>query len=250
MSKFNDLLSLRFRQKEPNSAKITALVEKANSGDLSSFSGVFRVANLSSGEQSNLEILLKNFRLNENFDIESDLQKLSKITSEVKAITNQAVILHGERIKKAQEILKNYKDGAFTAWLYATYGNRQTPYNFLQYFEFYAKMPQTLHAKIDQMPRQVIYTLASRDGEFEKKQKIVDDFAGQTKQELLKLIRDEFPLLETDKRNPNFAEHAISFLKKAKEMLKKNLCNPTLDEKAKLLQLSEQISEILQKKHT
>lgn len=245
MSKFNDLLNLRFRQKE--TSKMTALVEKANNGDLSSFSGVFRVSSLNSEETSVLESILKNFRTDETFDIANDLRALGKLTSEVKAITNQAVILHGERIKKAQEILKNYLDGAFTAWLYATYGNRQTPYNFLQYYEFYTQMPQVLHSKIDQMPRQVIYTLASRTGDASKKEEIVKNYTGQTKQELLSLIRQEFPLNDFDKRLPNLTAHAISFLKRAREMLKKPLCVPSEAEKKTLHELMAQLHVLIQK---
>lgn len=247
MSKFNDLLNLRFRGKESQGNKMTALVEKASNGDLSSFSGVFRVTALSPTETTVLETILKNFRENESFDINADLYALTTITSEVKAISNQAVILHGERIKKAQEILKSYKDGAFTAWLYATYGNRQTPYNFLQYYEFYTQMPHALHTKIDQMPRQVIYSLASRNGDLTKKEEIVRNYLGQTKQELLNLIRLEFPLEETDKRLPNLAAHAITFLKKAREMLKKPICVPSSAEKKMLQELIAQLDDLIQK---
>lgn len=227
---------------------MTALVEKANNGDLSSFSGVFRVTHLSSSETALLESILKNFSKNTETNIDADLRALTTITSEVKAISNQAVILHGERIKKAQELLKNYLDGAFTAWLYATYGNRQTPYNFLQYYEFYCQMPQSLHTKIDQMPRQVVYSLASRTGDFKKKEEIVKNYLGQTKQELLNLIRAEFPLDETDRRLPNFAAHAITFLKRAKEMLKKNVCVPSASEKELLEKLILQIQDLMQKR--
>jgi hypothetical protein len=247
MSKFNDLLNLRFRQKEQASSKMTALVERATNGDLSSFSGVFRVTALNPTETSMLESILKSYRQNESFDVDQDLRLLSTITSEVKAITNQAVILHGERIKRAQEILKNYKDGAFTAWLFATYGNRQTPYNFLQYYEFYTQMPQALHTKIDQMPRQVIYSLASRNGDLFKKEEIVRNYEGQTKQELLNLIRLEFPLDETDKRLPNLADHAITFLKRAREMLKKKICVPSSAEKEIIQDLIAQLHELIQK---
>lgn len=247
MSKFNDLLNLRFRQKESQASKMTALVEKANNGDLSSFSGVFRVSALSDSEKGVIETILRNYRHSDFYEVDADLKALTVITSEVKAITNQAVILHGERIKKAQDILKKYRDGAFTAWLFSTYGNRQTPYNFLQYYEFYQTMPLTLHSKIDQMPRQVIYTLASRQGEVSKKEDIVKGYAGQTKAELLNLIRQEFPLDEEDRRLPNFAAHAISFLKKAKEMLKKNVCVPSSVEKKQLEELVMQIGELLKK---
>lgn len=247
MSKFNDILNLRFRQKETQGSKMTALVERANNGDLSSFSGVFRVTALNSVEVSTLEAILKNFRQSEFFNVDADLKALTTITSEVKAITNQAVILHGERIKRAQEILKKYLDGAFTAWLYSTYGNRQTPYNFLQYYEFYTMMPQSLHSKIDQMPRQVIYSLASRAGDHAKKEELVKNYAGQTKQELLNQIRMEFPLDDTDKRLPNLAAHAITFLKRAREMLKKQICVPSSSEKKTLQELIEQLHELIQK---
>jgi hypothetical protein len=246
MSKFNDLLNLRFKTKETQ--KVTALVERANSGNLSSFSGVFRIVALDDKEKIDLENLLKSYRLNEAYDVDTDFKALSTITSEVKAITNQAVILHGERIKRAQDILKKYRDGAFTAWLFATYGNRQTPYNFLQYYEFYTAMPQALHLKLDQMPRQVIYSLASRKGAMERKEEIIRNYNGQAKQELLQLIRLEFPLDEEDKRHPNYAAHSITFLKRAREMMKNSLCVPSEEEKAQISQLLSQLTALLEKR--
>jgi len=241
MSKFNDLLNLRFKQKETQQPKMTALVERSSNGDLSSFSGVFRVSALNESEKANIETILTNFRLENGDEYEDDLKALMVITSEVKAITNQAVILHGERIKKAQDILKKYRDGAFTAWLFTTYGNRQTPYNFLQYYEFYNVIPQTLHPKLDQMPRQAIYSLASRAGPLNKKEEIVQNYEGQPKQELLKLIRLEFPLPDDDKRLPHFSSHAISFLKKARDMLKNPHCLPKEDEKKQMKNLLAQL---------
>ncbi|MBS0624695.1 MAG: CT583 family protein [Verrucomicrobia bacterium] len=247
MSKFNDLLHLRFKQKE-SKQKMTALVERSNNGELSSFSGVFRVSALNEKEKETLEEILKSFRKSDTHDVDADLKALMTITSEVKAITNQAVILHGERIKRAQEILKTYRDGAFTAWLFATYGNRQTPYNFLQYYEFYTVLPQALHTKLDQMPRQAIYTLASRAGAFERKEEIVRNYSGQPKQELIKLIRQEFPLSEDDKRMPNFSSNAISFLKRARDMLKNPHCQVDEEEKRQINHLLAQIRLFLEKR--
>lgn len=247
MSKFNDLLNLRFKTKEAPQAKMTALVERASNGELSSFSGVFRVSPLSEQEKSELLSILQSHRHNEEDNIDSDLKALSAITSEVKAITNQAVILHGERIKKAQEILKKYRDGAFTTWLYAIYGNRQTPYNFLQYYEFYTLTPQPLHTKIDQMPRQAVYSLASRSGALERKLEIVKSYAGQPKQEILKIIREEFPLDEEDKRLPHFGAHGLAFLKRAKEMFRHGQCKLSPAEKAQALQLMEQLKGLIEK---
>ena len=250
MSKFNDLLNLRFKTKETPQPKMTALVERATNGDLSSFSGVFRVTALNENERNALEEILKSFRHAETDDVDSDLKALVAITSEVKAITNQAVILHGERIKKAQDILKKYRDGAFTAWLYTTYGNRQTPYNFLQYYEFYSIMPTDLHPKIDQMPRQAVYTLASRNGDLERKQEIVTNYTGQPKQELLKMIRQLFPLADDDGRMPNFGSHGVAFLKRAREMFKNSHCRLTDLEKTRALQLVDQIRVLIENTST
>ena len=243
MNKFNELLNLRFKMK--SSSKMSALVEKSSNGNLSSFSGVFRVVALNESEKNLLEQILVSFRHSEHYDVQSDLNALSALSSEVKAITNQAVILHGERIKKAQNILKNYRDGAFTAWLYATYGNRQTPYNFLQYYEFYTLMPQDLHFKIDQMPRQAIYTLASRSGSLEEKEEIVKNYAGQPKDELLKLIRSRFPLSEGDKRLPHFGGQGISHLKRARELFRNSRCRLSALEKAEALLLLGQIRSLI-----
>lgn len=248
MPKFNDLLNLRFKSRESSQPKMTALVERSNNGELSSFSGVFRLSALNDKEKADLEHILMSFRLSETQDVSSDLKALSAITSEVKAITNQAVILHGERIKRAQEILKQYRDGAFTEWLFASYGNRQTPYNFLQYYEFHTQIPAALHAKLDQMPRQAVYALASRQGAMEKKEAIVRNYNGQAKQELIQLIRIEFPLAEEDKRSPNLAQHALSFLKRAKEMMKNPLCVPSTEEKKQLSALLVQLTALLEKR--
>ena len=247
MSKFNDLLHLRFKQKESQQTKMTALVERSNNGELSSFSGVFRVAQLNEKEKADIEAILRTFRLTDTSEYDADFKALMAITSEVKAITNQAVILHGERIKRAQDILKNYREGAFTAWLFSTYGNRQTPYNFLQYYEFYTILPQALHPKLDQMPRQAVYTLASRAGSFDKKEEIVKNYTGQPKEELLKLIRFEFPLQEEDKRLPNFMHNALQFLKKARDMVKNPNCSPREEEKRQIRSLLTQIQSFIDK---
>ena len=245
MAKFSSLLSLRLKQKDSKNPKMTALAERSKSGDLSSFSGLFQVNPLNEKETQVLSEILKNFQEYEGYDSDQDLKDLIHITSEVKAITNQAVMLHGERIKKAQIILKNYQEGAFSAWLITTYGNRQTPYNFLQYYEFYTAMPLELHLKIDDMPRQAVYTLASRAGELDKKEEIVKNYKGESKQEILSLIRKKFPLDRDDKRLPNIANQSISSPTRLKDLLAHDLFDPSEKQKTKIYQLLEELFAIL-----
>lgn len=248
MSKMNSLLSQRLKSATQKLSKMTNLAEMSSTGNLSSFSGVFRVSSLSTKEKIALEEILTQFSAQEK-DIEEDLANLVTITSEVKAINNQAAILHGERIKKAQEILRDYRDGAFSAWLVATYGNRQTPYNFLQYYELYLTLPQLLHPKLDEMPRQAVYVLASRNGPFEKKEEIIRNYSGQPKQELLALIRDTFPLAQTDKRAQNLADFAINSLSRIYDTLNHPSFIPSLKQKEEIKKLLKSLRELAEKHH-
>ena len=156
MSQVNALLNQRLKKPE-KSSKMAEMAKQTASGNLTSFSGIFSVNDLSPKEKSDLENLLHHYIIDPTH-LSQDLNSLIALTSEVKAINNQAAILHGERIKKAQTILTRYKDGAFTTWLMAAYGNRQTPYNFLQYYEFHEKLPKPIRPLLEAMPRQAIYT--------------------------------------------------------------------------------------------
>lgn len=221
---------------------MASLAEKSGSGELAAFSGVFQVNDISAKERADLRDILEKYE-DEKSDTAEDLQHLSQITCEVKAINNQAAILHGERIKRAQTLLKKYKEGAFTAWLLATYGNRQTPYNFLQYFEFHSRLPKALHSKMEEMPRQAVYTLASREGELEKKEEIVRNYRGETKQEMITQIRTIFPLKEKDGRRENIPEMGIRTLKKVLSQLERPDVHFTADQKERLTELLKKIEE-------
>ncbi|MBS0615217.1 MAG: CT583 family protein [Verrucomicrobia bacterium] len=237
MSKINSLLSDRLKAATQKlTTKMNSLAGLTSDGQLSSFSGVFRVSPLTHLEQSTLEALLENYK-NEAQEIGTDLSALSNITSEVKAINNQAAILHGERIKKAQEILKKYRDGAFSAWLIATYGNRQTPYNFLQYYELFLQLPKTLHENLDRMPRQAVYTLASRSAPLEQKTEIIQNYRGEKKREILKIIRKAFPLPTDDRRGSDTAALAIASLQKTLELVKEKRFSPSSSQQEALLGL-------------
>ncbi len=193
---------------------MAAMALQSAKGELTSFSGMFCISELNEFEKTTLEDILHTYSTKSQ-SVESDLQKLISITAEVKAINNQAALLHGERIHKAHAILVKYKEGAFTSWLMATYGNRQTPYNFLHYYNFCEILPKNLRPKIEAMPRQAVYTLASREGSIERKKELVSAYNGETKKWLLNRIQEEFPLAYEDKRGRNHEEHALKALQKA-----------------------------------
>ncbi len=242
MSKVNSLLTQRLKAPLERLSKMTDLAEMSSSGQLSSFSGVFKVSSLSEKEEEILKTLLEKFEV-DGVDTEKDFLSLSAITSEVKAINNQAAILHGERIKKAQEILKRYEEGAFTFWLMQTYGNRQTPYNFLQYYELHQMLPTSLIPKLDEMPRQAAYTLASREGSFDLKKEIIQGYQGETKQALIEQIRRMFPLQQKDKRAQNHGTNLVKSLSRILDFLSENPVKLTPQEQKKVLNLLSSLKE-------
>lgn len=244
MNKLTSILSKRLSGSSKE--KMKELAQKSREGELSTFSAIFGSTPLNPFIEKNLkEILEKYAPKTTDFDLFSDLNLLLSITREVKAITQQAVILHGERIKKAQEILKRYQDGAFSAWLIETYGNRQTPYNFLQYYEFYKALPSQLHMQLESMPRQAIYTLASRKGSFDQKAEIIRNYQGESKTHLLALIRSQFPLPEHDKRGEKLIENALSSLKKLRDLFSTKKIPITQDEQESLLTLIKELQDLI-----
>lgn len=245
MAKLSDQLLTRFMKKEKS--KMSSLATLSTGGALSSFAGIFGMTELNTEERNRLSLLLSKYASDE-IDITQDLEHLSSITAEVRAINNQAALLHGERIKRAQSILTRYREGAFSAWLLATYGNRQTPYNFLQYYEFFQLMPADLHKKIEMMPRQAIYTLASREGNFDQKRELVQKYQGETKEEVLTLIRTLFPLSEEDQRREDLAQSAIRSLEKILWTLENRNVKPRDKQREQLLFLLKRLSSIINSK--
>ncbi len=244
MSKFNSLLMGRFRH-HPKKEKMNELVERTSSTPLTSFSGAFQVNPISKEERASLQTLLEKYQIDKN-NISEDLKFLTTITSEVKAISTQAVILHGERIKRAQELFKKYHDGAFSNWLLKTYGNRQTPYNFMQYYELYSALPKKLQSIVDEMPRQAIYSLSSRSASQEKKVAFVKEYNGESKTELLEKLRSSFPLAKQDKRNPNKTKSVLDLLKRAKKMMNDDRFVPSNEEKVELQGLVKELVVLLE----
>lgn len=245
MGNVSALLSERLK-KNTGTSKMAAMAEKSANGNLTSFSGIFSVTDLSSHDKCTIESILRQYAVDTD-RIDADLAPLISITSEVKSINNQAALLHGERIKKAHTILTRYKEGAFSAWLMTAYGNRQTPYNLMQYYEFCEAMPKSLRPQIEAMPRQAIYTLASREGPLDRKRIIVEEYRGQTKTVLLDEIREAFPLAEADQRRKNMGESVIAALERIHKELKKRPCRFTSTQKEAVETLLEGIRHFIKK---
>jgi len=239
MSKMQSMLEERFSSSKHS--KVKALAKQSNEGSLSSFHGLFKASELPKKEVDALHEMLEKFCIEPKADSNRDFQELVQITSEVRAINNQAAILHGERIMRAQKILKSYREGAFSAWLITAYGNRQTPYNFLLYYEFFKELTPELKTKAENMPRQAVYVLASRQASLDEKKAVVRSYQGQTKREMLELIRETFPLSDQDKRKTSFGQKLISELTQTLHQYQKHKAEVSGNEKVILAKLVGQL---------
>jgi len=139
------------------------------------------------------EIEHKNLEIDKT-QFDKDLEKLICLSAEVRTIARNAVISSAERILQAQEILKKYKKGAFTAWLKMTYGNRQTPYNILYYHKLHQQLPNDSRLLFAKMPQKAAYLLGARNGDTEDKIDFIKKYNERNQNELLSLIEERFPL--------------------------------------------------------
>ncbi|ANH78604.1 pGP6-D family virulence protein [Candidatus Chlamydia sanziniae] len=240
MGNLKTLLEGRF--KKNTQTKMEALTRKRMEGELSPFLARLSHNTLSPEEKEKIRVLLNHYNCQEYVE-EHDLTHLCSLSAKVKQIHHQAVLLHGEHIKQARYLLKRYREGAFSAWMILAYGNRQTPYNFLVYYELFTLLPDSLKKEIEKMPKQAVYTLASRQGPQEKKEEIIRNYRGEGKGELLDKIRKEFPLLATDSRQTSPTKQALTMLSKGSQLLSK--CSRlSLDEKTALEKLIKKLERV------
>ena len=203
------------RFKTTTKENVSKLVERSGSSISTHLAENLPKNLLSAAEKNQISSLLEKYRTSTEETPTQDIEQLCGITAEIKSIHNQSIILHGERIKKAQDILKKYNEGAFSSFLMQTYGNRQTPYNFLLYYEFYTSVSKGVQKIIDPMPKQAIYSLSSRDISKGEKIDFVKSYQGETKVELLQRLRDVYPLKSKDKRKAVLAKQVELLLEKS-----------------------------------
>jgi hypothetical protein len=170
------------------------------------FRSVFAFQELDQAESQELRLLLESTasQNEDHHSIQRDFDLLKNITAEIKSIQKQSVLLLGERIKRAREILKKYGDGSttFTKWLDATFSSRRTAYNCLAYFEFHEALPNDrLRDCLKLMSHKAVYMLASRQGPIAQKFKIVEDFHSLKQNEIIPIIQEYFPLVENEKKS-------------------------------------------------
>lgn len=205
---------------------------------------------LSPSEENKIQKLLADYynpSNTEEGEVSSHYHQLKTITEEVRSISAQSILLHGERIKRAQTLLKNYRDGAFTQWLTSTYGNRHTPYSMLRYYELYHDLKsEDLQKKLETMPKRAVYVLAFRDAPILLKRDIVDKYKGEKQNDIIREIQFRFPPAEYDnrrRRSPNAETIAKMF--EFYKRIEMNLDDLNEKNKEKIQELIDKLNDLI-----
>ena len=183
------------------------------------------IGQLSHSESRELELLLyENFKPGaiSEVDVGKDFIEIRNITQEIRSIHKQQVVLVGERISRAREILQNYGDGGatFTDWLDRVFSSRRTAYNILRYYEFHEELPSlSLKKGLKKMPLKVAYCLSSRQAPLQKKLEIIENYAGERPEDAILLIKERLPANEKDRRRKDSNKIAISKIRQTLERL-------------------------------
>ncbi len=204
MAKNSPFSNPAFQQKQSSGAGFN-LVPQSNN-----FQSVFDVKPLDEVDVTTIEnLLIENSHPDSMsaVQVKQDIDSLKALTAEIKAIGRQGILLMGERVSKARDMLKSYHQGTFTRWLSTTFGSRKTGYNLLTYYDFYSSLSnQELKEKFRKIPQKAAYILASRKGDMKKKEEIVLNYSDQKPIKLISLIHENLPADEEDRRSPKDRE--------------------------------------------
>ncbi len=216
---------------------------------VNNFTSVFDPRPLDKKESTGIEKLLADYflpgRVHES-QVEADLVHLKNVTAEIKAIMKQGAALAGERIKRAKEILKPYRDGAFSHWIDLTFGSRKTAYNMLAYFELYSNLPNhDSKEKFKKLPQKVAYILAAKDADIEDKIQIIENYHESSTDELMMLIQERFPVGDQDGRRKTANQTLIDSLENGLKKLLTRKNQLSAQNVEQLVRLRKLIDEIL-----
>ncbi len=171
---------------------------------------------LTSSEIGRIDQLLKENGTSIGKRWHDDALQLQELTAQIRAVAKMGVLMTGERIYKARELLKPYRDGTFTKWISMIFPNRKSGYNMLAYYELYLQLPSDCQESYKKLSRKVAYVLASRPAPLEVKVALVRECASLKTDEGLIKIQTRLPVIATDGRG--IITHVASWLKQLEKL--------------------------------
>jgi hypothetical protein len=206
------------------------------------FTSIFETALLDEKTTNAIDRLMVDLVNPETADeeqIRKDAIQLKNITVEVRAIEKQGILLVGERLCKAREILVKYgrSNDGFLSWLKIAFKQFSTAYNAISYYELYKALPKPdLQARLKEMPNKAAYVLASRKGPIEEKAEIIEKYSDLRADEIITIVQDKFPTFSKRESKKSTAQALILSVRVG---LKKLLTKKRLLENEDLKAISE-----------
>ncbi len=232
-------------------AKINSSSLAIQSRPANAFQSIFEVQKLEEHEERQIErLVIEAFQPGKGVQetqVPKDIEDLKGVTAQVKSIRKQGVLLIGECVYKAREILRYYGDGrgAFTNWLKMAFGSRSTGYNALSYFEFYKSLPtDALRSRFKQMPYKAAYLLAAREGDIRVKAEILEEHAQQKAEDILPIIQELLPSQEKT-RAKDANSSLIDKITTCLNTLTRRKSSLTEENKRRIVALGEQLQALL-----
>lgn len=179
---------------------------------------------LTEAEEDQIKHILLTASNSKNIDEKTNaiFEELKKITSQIKSIQKQGILLIGESIFKARKLINQLTDSptTFSDWICITFKTKSSAYNALSYYEFYNQLPTDDYKTVFQnIPFKAAYILSSRKVDFDKKRKILSKIQGLSNVEAISFINNTFPkrkksidALIQDKSLVNIILNKISYL--------------------------------------
>lgn len=182
-----------------------------------SFNTIQEVQELSDGEYKDVcnifRVTVDSLDVESNKEHPQNMMELVTVTKEIKAINRQNIVLLGERISKAQELLR-YSEKGFKQWLHLVFGSYSTGYNYLNYFDLHNSLTKEhLKNKLEEMPAKAAYILASKDAPIDQKIDIIETHYTEQAKNIIAHVRETLSLDE-DKKSINPIDKLLDSLEK------------------------------------
>lgn len=149
---------------------------------------------LTEKETNQLEELFKQSNLRKDF-IEN-ISAIKLLTSQIKSIQKQHVLLVGEKIFKVREILRQMggEKTTFSSWINLVFSTKSSAYNALAYYEFFINLPNDQAKQLFQaIPHKAAYVLAARKGDVDRKVTVLKQISGKNNQDAIRIVNTHFP---------------------------------------------------------
>lgn len=123
-------------------------------------------------------------------------EELKTITAQIKGIQKQGILLIGEKIFEARNLINQNTtlNTTFSDWISVAFKTKSSAYNALAYYEFYKNLPTNESRLVFQsIPYKAAYVLSSRRVCIEDKCKALANLKGLSNVEAISFIDRVFP---------------------------------------------------------